>query len=101
MRRTRTFVSMARMFGPDVTPDRLFQLIELPGFWLPGKHRPMDVFERVPACTPNNHALAVFFPFENCAGPDTELAANLGWHRDLTLRGDFGLRSSHGVILPR
>jgi hypothetical protein len=52
----------------------------------------MDVFERMPARTPNDDAFSILFPFENRARADTELPANLSGNGDLTLSCDLGLR---------
>ena len=61
----------------------------------------MDVFGRVATRTPDNDLITFLLPLENGTRTDSELPANLSRNGDLSLRGDFGLRSRHGNILPQ
>src|ERR1044071_4463170 len=91
-RRTRTFVSIARMLCPDVTTDRFLQLGERAWFWLGGEDRAVDVFERVPACAANDDPFPFLFPFEHGTRSDAQFSSNLNRNRDLPLGRDLGLR---------
>src|SRR5437870_556960 len=102
MRRTRTFVSTARMPFLDVPSNTFFEFAgctRSPGsVW---KHSPMNVFGVVPPGTADNDSFSLFFPLQNGAGTDTQFPADFQWHRGLSLRCNLRLGEWHNVILPR
>src|ERR1017187_4441528 len=66
IRRTRTFVSTARMTLSDVTPDALSQFFEASGRRRPGpEHRPMDILGTEAARTTDDNVVAIRLPFRS------------------------------------
>src|ERR1044071_3424246 len=99
-RRTRTFVSTARILFSDVPPNSFVDLFERVKGRLPvTEDCSMNVLRRVAAGAPDDDFVALFFPFQHRARTDAELPPDLGRNGDLTLCGDFRLR--HEVIVPR
>jgi len=63
----------------------LFQLFQFPGTRFPGKNRAMDIFERVPASSPHDGALAIFLPLEKRSRTDAEFARTFLYRRSRKL----------------
>jgi hypothetical protein len=71
-----------------ISSDPILELIEAPPFrGSLRKQRSMHVFRRVPTRATNHHMLALFLPFQDGPGADTQLSTDLGGHRDLALSG--------------
>src|SRR6266545_5447359 len=104
-RRTRRFVSTARMPLPDVGPDPGLQLREAaPPGRAAREESLMHLGRREPAGPAHDDALPVLAPLDHRTGADPEAAPHLGGDGDLTLRGDARLgdlvTGTHGCTLP-
>lgn len=76
IRRTRTFVSTARITPACVVPDAFFQLIDTPRFRCPRTGQlPMDIRGTEAARTTDNDLVAVLFPFQDRARTDAKPSA--------------------------
>ena len=64
---------------------------------LSGEQCLMDVFRGEAAGAANENLASLFVPFENGAGADAKLAANVNGDGDLALRGEFGVRQGHDL----
>src|SRR5438067_7167496 len=101
-RRTRMFVSTARMLFAHVAGDPLVHFFQRAALRRPVReNRAVDILGGIAPGAPDKHPIAVFFPFEKRARTNAQLPPDLGGNGGLTLRRDFRLRECHGDIVPR
>jgi hypothetical protein len=85
-RRTKTFVSTARMLVFHVAQDAFIEVSQLPRLRSAfGKDRSVDILRGVPTGFANDDCIAFLIPFQNRAWTDTELSSHFGGNRNLTL----------------
>src|SRR5215510_15579919 len=76
-RRTRTFVSTARMFFLHIAPHAFIELFHpLRSRYPLDKDCPMNVFRRIPAGFAYDHGVAFLLPFQHGARADTEFSSH-------------------------
>ncbi len=100
-RRTKTFVSTARMAPLDVVAPSGLQVRQGVVFRCRGEDCPMNVFRCVQPDPPDNDLLPFLIPLQNRSRTDSEPSSNLRRHGDLPLCGELRLRDWHGFRLPR
>src|SRR5215831_18975329 len=95
-KRTRIFVSTARMPLADVRPNGFLHIHRrfFPREFLLREQRVVDILRGIPSGPTNYHILALFVPLEHRPWPHAELLSNLRRHRDLALRGNFLIERS-------
>jgi len=80
-----------------VSPYPFLHLTDCPGLGSTREQRSMHVFGGVPTGAPHDDLLALFVPFENGAGRESELPANSCRDGDLTLGGELRLTDRHAI----
>ena len=90
-KRTRRFVSTARIFLAHATADRLLQLFRAFRFRSIAKESMVDIFRGVPADSSDHDMIVFLFPLEDGTWSDPQLSPNLGGYRDLALRCELRL----------
>src|SRR5947207_15967092 len=89
MRRTRTFVSTARMPLPRVAPDTRLELLErLPLWGARGEDRPMDILGGVALRPADDNGAAVVAPLEDGARATAKAPADRRRDGQLALGGE-------------
>src|SRR5262249_15652479 len=95
-RRTKTFVSRARMFFLHVAPHVFVELFYFLRSGCPlGKDRSVNIFLGIPASFAHDYRIAFLVPLQDRAGADTEFSSHFRWNRYLTLSGNLRLRYCH------
>src|SRR5688572_24777317 len=98
IRRTSTFVSMARKPFPRVPTNTVFKLIEGAGCrWPASKHRVVHVLGAVVTRSPHDNLSRLFLPFKDGSRPHAKLPAHFRGDGDLPLGGDPGADASHAA----
>ncbi len=89
---------MARMAFTSVAARAFFEFGESAAVRrFGGEECLMDLFRGEAASPPDEDLAGLFVPFENRAGANAELAANVNGNGDLALRGQFGVRQGHDL----
>src|SRR5262249_49570912 len=100
-RRTRTFVSTARMASLRVGLEALPELGQAPTPRRLGEEGLVQIGRCEPTDAPNDYLLALLMPLEGRPWANAKLPSNRGRDRDLTLRGEARLCNRHDGTLPR
>src|SRR5258708_19443390 len=97
--RTTRFVSTARMSLADVFSNRILHIRQILLECLRRKECQVNVLRRMPACSANNNLSTLLVPFENGTWAHSELLADLGGDRHLTLCRNFLFSDSHNSYI--
>jgi hypothetical protein len=89
------------MASPYVLPDAFLEFREAPRLGLLREQCPVEILGAVPTDTPYHDTIILDIPLQDRSRYEFETLAYLGGNRDLSLRGDPGLREFHAGIVPR